>query len=223
MALWKKWEAIDKLKADIYVIQECSQRDISNLTETHGYQAHWMGLNKNKGLGLVVKAPYKIADFKETGFEWIGHATITGPEMFEIYPVWACISKQDRNLRYIRQVHRLIDQLEGEPCDEPRIVIGDFNSNTIWDKEHGERSHSKAVGRFERMGIQSAYHSLKKYEHGSEIDHTIYFRKNPAVAYHIDYGFVSSELLQRLDSVEIGKIEDWISLSDHMPMSIVFS
>ena len=222
MALRKKWEAISLLNADIYAVQECSKADILKIGEKPEFQSFWMGANKNKGLGLVVKKPYQLTDFAETGLEWIGAGKVIGPETFNIFPVWACVSKQDRNLRYIRQVHALIDRLGSELAGQKTILVGDFNSNTIWDNEHRERSHSRAVERLASLGLTSVYHADRDCRHGDELEPTIYFRKSKDAFYHIDYCFVSKDLLERFETLEIGKRKDWIGHSDHMPVAVVF-
>lgn len=224
MALRNKWAKLALLDADIYVIQECAQGDIQAIEASSGMQNFWMGANKHKGLGLLVRKPYKAEAFEDTGLTWIGSVSISGPETFHLYPVWTAISKQDRSLRYIRQVHLLIDRLEQEDVSGGTVIIGDFNSNTIWDKEHGDRSHSRAVERLKALGVSSSYHLNTNVEQGSEnqIAPTIYFRKNRALPYHIDYCFASRALQERLVSVEIGHHDDWIAHSDHMPLSVTF-
>jgi len=224
MALRKKWSKLVELDADIYVIQECAQGDIQAIEASSGMQCFWMGANKHKGLGLLVRKPFKAEAFEDTGLTWIGSVGISGPETFRLYPVWTGISKQDRSLRYIRQIHLLINRLEQGNVSGSTVIIGDFNSNTIWDKEHGDRSHSRAVERLMALGISSSYHLNASVEQGSEnkIAPTIYFRKNRAKPYHIDYCFASQDLQERLVSVEFGRHDDWISNSDHMPLSVVF-
>lgn len=224
MALRNKWSKLVEQDADIFVIQECAHDDISNIKMSHGLEGAWMGANKHKGLGLLVRHPYKVDRFEDTGLTWIGSAKISGPESFQLFPVWTGVPKQDRSQRYIRQIHHLIDRLEQEPSRSSTIVVGDFNSNTIWDKEHGDRSHSKAVERLRAMGITSSYHLDANVEHGSEnkIAPTIYFRRNRAMPYHIDYCFASNDLQSRRQSVSIGQCDEWLEFSDHMPLTVVF-
>lgn len=224
MALRNKWPRLAQLDADIFVIQECAHADIQAIESNVGLQSFWMGSNKHKGLGLVVRHPFKVEAFEDTGLTWIASAKISGPESLRLFPVWTGIPKHDRSQRYIRQIHQLIDRLEKDRDFGSTVIVGDFNSNTIWDKEHGERSHSKAVERLKALGITSSFHTSASMEHGSENQSapTIYFRKNRTLPYHIDYCFVSDDLQSRLQTVDIGKYDDWHSLSDHMPLTVVF-
>jgi endonuclease/exonuclease/phosphatase family metal-dependent hydrolase len=38
--------------------------------------------------------------------------------------------------------------------------------------------------------------------------------------YHLDYCFLSRDLLERVTDVRVGEYEDWIGLSDHMPLIV---
>ncbi len=40
--------------------------------------------------------------------------------------------------------------------------------------------------------------------------------------YHIDYCFVSTDMLDRLQSVDIGDFDFWIKYSDHVPLIVTF-
>lgn len=62
------------------------------------------------------------------------------------------------------------------------------------------------------------YHTFKNIKFGSEREPTLYFRKNQKTPYHIDYIFAPTDVVNRAKSFSVGKYEDWISLSDHMPL-----
>lgn len=55
-------------------------------------------------------------------------------------------------------------------------------------------------------------------EFGIKREPTLYFRKNKKTRYHIDSIFAPAEIINRGKSFSVGKYEDWISLSDHMPL-----
>ena len=50
---------------------------------------------------------------------------------------------------------------------------------------------------------------------GHESEPTFYMYRSKKKPYHIDYCFYNKENIKNLD---IGKFEDWINLSDHMPI-----
>ena len=67
------------------------------------------------------------------------------------------------------------------------------------------------------LGYQSAYHQLTGEEFGAEKSATLYHTKNKNKQYHIDYIYIKG--ITALD-LEIGAYEEWIMLSDHMPLSV---
>ena len=57
-------------------------------------------------------------------------------------------------------------------------------------------------------------------DHGKEIIPTHYHQHNKEKPFHIDFCFLSKKLLEKITKVEVGKYEDWIKYSDHVPMII---
>lgn len=51
---------------------------------------------------------------------------------------------------------------------------------------------------------------------------TFYLYRHLNKPYHLDYCFVSNDLLKRLSKVEVGNHSVWTSFSDHMPLVIKF-
>jgi len=45
-----------------------------------------------------------------------------------------------------------------------------------------------------------------------------YLLKKKEKPYHIDYIFASNSFINNLKSCSVGKYNDWIKLSDHMPI-----
>ena len=102
------------------------------------------------------------------------------------------------------------------------ILIGDFNSNKIWDKKHRKVNHSTVVEWLERKNIYSIYHRHLNQEQGKENHPTFFLQRNKNKSYHIDYCFVSAEIYKKLQNIEILTYENWISYSDHVPLIIDF-
>jgi len=219
MALHKKHEKLLTFGADIMVIQECSRKFIRQINRTEGWSSAWLGKNPNKGLGVIVKAPWIISEAKALKPKWVGKVIIDGPVPLELFPVWACPS-EPRAESYIGQVHLLLDILERKSPSRSTIIIGDFNSNSIWDGGRRINDHSAAVSRLRKLGIESAYHAFFKQAQGAEEHPTFWFTKNTKKIFHLDYAFLSGELLSKLKRVEVGHHKDWLSFSDHAPVLI---
>lgn len=219
MALKKKHEKLLTLGADLMVIQECSRSDIRQLGQTPECSSVWFGKNRNKGLGVLAKAPWVIREAHALKPRWAGKLVIDGPASLELFPVWACTSKRPAK-RYIEHVHYLLDLMEQTPLSPFAIVAGDFNSNSFWDSDFGAQSHSAAVERFRKLGMESAYHEFLGTPQGAERHPTFWFRKNKRTVYHLDYAFLSRSLLSKLRNVAVGHCNDWLSLSDHAPVVV---
>jgi endonuclease/exonuclease/phosphatase family metal-dependent hydrolase len=139
----------------------------------------------------------------------------------EVFPVWAHKDKSP-GAEYIEQVHLLLDIIEQTPTSPFTIVVGDFNSNSRWDNEYGNKNHSSAIERFRRLGLESAYHKFFRDPQGEERHPTLWFRKSRDATdhYHIDYVTLSPSLLSKLRNVVVGCRNDWLSLSDHAPVLV---
>ena len=102
------------------------------------------------------------------------------------------------------------------------LLIGDFNSNSIWDKPRRIFNHSIVVDILYQKGIESTYHRYFNLKQGRESHPTFYLYRHEHKPYHLDYCFASSDLITHLKKVEVGSYADWIKASDHMPIIIEF-
>lgn len=82
----------------------------------------------------------------------------------------------------------------------PTIMAGVFNSNTIWDKKHGDRNHTHMTARLESLGLRSLYHVQTGENHGEELTPTWYMYRNRTKGYHIDYFYSSDALIPNSSS-----------------------
>lgn len=69
----------------------------------------------------------------------------------------------------------------------------------------------------EQSGIKSLYHHQNDELQGKESQPTFYMYRKLGRPYHIDYAFLSSDLLTS-SAVSIGKPDEWLEFSDHMPV-----
>jgi exodeoxyribonuclease-3 len=217
--LKRKHQKLLSLAASVMVVQECLQSDVEEFSRTPEWSFSWFGKNPNKGLGVLVKAPWIIREAHALTPKWTGKIVVDGPTSVELFPVWAHKSERPTT-EYIEQVHCLLDIMEKTPISALTIVAGDFNSNSMWDGDY-KNDHSAAVERFRRLGMESAYHAFRAISQGAERNPTHWNNKMAKDApYHIDYVFLSYPLLSKLRNVQVGSYDEWRSSSDHAPVLV---
>ena len=124
--------------------------------------------------------------------------------MILIYLVWA-YNPDDNDRIYITQFWKAVNHYDKLLTDKPTMFIGYFNSNVIWDyKKHKLGNHAGLVKMLEDKGICSNYYIHHKQSQGKEQHPTFYMYQHKDKAYHIDYCFVSNDMIEKLQSVEVG-------------------
>ncbi len=227
MAFRKKANFILKHEPDILIVPECEHPDklVFPIDTPKPTDTLWFGKNPHKGLAIFSYCDFrfKVLEEHNEDFKMIIPIAVTGgPFDFTLFAIWAN-NPADKDGHYITQVWKAITHYKNLLSDKQTILIGDFNSNTIWDyKKHRLSNHSSVVKQLEDTGILSTYHSHYKQLQGKEEHPTLFMYRHKDKPYHIDYCFVSKDLLDKVSSVEIGLFDDWIKHSDHVPVMVTF-
>ena len=227
MAFRKKADLILTHNPDILIIPECEHPDklVFSVDTPRPRDILWFGKNRNKGLAIFSYSnfKFKILDIHNEDFKMIIPIAVTGGHLnFNLFAIWA-YNPTDKDGKYITQVWKAINHYDSLLTNNPTILIGDFNSNTIWDSNNlPKRNHSSVVKALEDKGIYSTYHLLHMQTQGKEEHPTLYMYRHKDKPYHIDYCFVSSDIAEKLQSVEIGDYDFWIKYSDHVPVIVTF-
>jgi exodeoxyribonuclease-3 len=236
-ALRKKVSELDALDADILVIQECENPAESNPDFRHWAGEYiWKGLSKNKGLGVFPRKGHGVTELNWSGsFDISGIGTkspakswqtedvklflpFTIDDKYTVLGVWTKGNRDDA-FAYIGQLWKYIQIHKSKVLDEQTLVMGDFNSNAIWDKPDRWWNHSDVVAELEEIGLHSVYHSLYGEPHGKESRPTLFLQRNCIKPYHVDYIFASADLLPN-SRIHVGHFDQWLHISDHMPLSL---
>jgi exodeoxyribonuclease-3 len=155
-------------------------------------------------------------------FKYILPFRVTGPNhSFNLFAIWAMNNKENYDARYIGQIWLAINYYI-DLLDTSIILIGDFNSNKIWDYNGRIGNHSDVVRKLSEHKIQSIYHQHFHLEQGQEKHPTFFLQRYLNKPYHIDYCFASADILDKVQKVEIGIYDKWIAYSDHSPLFIDF-
>ena len=226
MAFRKKADFILKHKPDILIVPECEHPDkLKFSTDTpKPNDILWFGTNQNKGLGIFSYGDFKfkLLETHNPELKLIIPIAVTSSQYdFTLYAIWAN-NPNDPDGQYIEQVWKAIHYYGNHLTNKKTMLVGDFNSKTIWDRKHRASNHSNVVKILEEKGIYSSYHLHHKQIQGkNNIQHYMYRHKDKT--YHIDYCFVSADIADRLQSVEIGDYDYWIQYSDHVPVIVTFN
>ncbi|MBR9884133.1 MAG: endonuclease/exonuclease/phosphatase family protein [Oceanospirillales bacterium] len=235
-ALRTKLDALDSLQADLLVIQECEdpKRSSAHYRDWAGdYQ--WTGDNKNKGLGVFAKCAQPL---ERLG--WYG--SYSTPTLFSdsaahhwctedlklflpvtlgdltLLAVWTK-GTDKQAFGYVGQLWKYLHIHHPELSQPRTMLVGDLNSNTIWDQADRWWNHSDVVAALKNLGLESLYHTQQREPQGQESTPTFYMHRNLNKPYHIDYAFLSEDL-QAQSRVDVGDPVNWLQYSDHMPLLI---
>ncbi len=185
----------------------------------------WFGSNTNKGLGIFSYGNFKLRLRRNHNPEFkmiIPIAVTNGEDEFNLYAIWAN-NPDDPDGQYVEQVWKAIHHYDRGLKHKRTLLIGDFNSNTIWDRKYRAGNHSNVVKRLGKKGISSCYHLHYKQIQGEEQHPTFYLYKHNDKPYHLDYCFASADMTEKIQSVEIGEYDVWKKHSDHVPVIVTFN
>lgn len=223
-AFRKKSEYLLQQLPDLLIVQECEHPDKLNFSTTTPQPNNllWYGDNLNKGLGIFSYGTLKLKlhPTYNPEFKIIVPLEVRGLGInITLIAIWAN-NPDDKEGRYIEQIWKAVHYYEKLLKKKHILLAGDFNSNTIWDRPRRVGNHSALVEKLLNKKIHSVYHKHFAQVQGTEYHPTFYLHRNKEKPYHLDYCFVSENLLNKIQSFDIGSYEDWISHSDHTPVII---
>ena len=226
MAYRKKARFILAHKPDIVIVPECEHPDklLFPVGTKKPKDILWFGKNQHKGLAIFSYSKYRftVLDNHNQDLQMIIPILVTGGEFnFNLFAIWAN-NPTDPDGQYVEQVWKAIHHYDNLLAGTSCILAGDFNSNTIWDRKYRAGNHSNVVKVLEEKGIFSTYHLHHKQKQGEEKHPTLYLYRHEDKPYHIDYCFVSIDILKKLKSVEVGAYDYWTKHSDHVPVIVTF-
>lgn len=204
----EKISQIVKLNADVYVIQESENPKnypnmLSSLLE---YCYLWCGDRKNKGLLVFSKLPLQENHWKKYCLREFLSVNVGD---INLVAVWACSP-------YIEEYY-IYHSINLPNYCENTVIIGDLNSNAMWDTKYNKRNHTNVVKELKEKGLVSAYHYLTGEQQGKESKSTFYLYRKENRGYFIDHCFISPSKLQ---SIDIMGYNDWVKYSDHVPIEV---
>jgi exonuclease III len=213
----KKGALLEQFGADIIVLQECAKP----LAESESLL--WFGDNPRQGILIAASSPYTLHALPTEPDipKFVIPIEVRGPESFTLFAVW---SKGRQKYRYVMGVVRAMEAYRELVEAGPAIVIGDLNSNAIFDKYHPKSlNHSALIRLLDSFGLVSGYHEFFGEAQGAESRPTCYLLWKKERPYHIDYCFLPKAWMARVQEISVGDYDSWKQFSDHRPLSLSLS
>ena len=216
LKLSSKFETIKRLHADILIIQECEKLPKDYFP---GAEYYWTGHQDNKGIGvLLFNSAAEIDKAFNDNLDYFLPLNLDNG--IKLLATWSFTHRAagrfgDGHLGHVSDA--LAYYSEWLAKANKGIIAGDFNNSVIWDKGNKESNFINTNSTLSHLGYESAYHQLTDEAFGAEKSTTLYHTKKRDKIYHIDYIYLKDI---KPISADVGIYEDWIKLSDHMPLSI---
>ena len=180
----------------------------------------WDGENASRGLSIFTFNGYQayVPDFYNREFKLVLPVVVyNSVRCFLLIAVWTKFVGQARN-SYVAQAYNAMCFYD-KYFTGNTVIIGDFNSNSIWDEKNPNRvKHEALVNKLAGDDFSSVYHQMRREAQGHETQPTLFFRRQKSRAYHIDYAFMHRSLFGNLNDFRVGRHDDWSGESDHMPL-----
>ena len=224
----QKVEFIKKYDADLYIIQECNEKDFSNINKYFKNNSFYCDNIESKyGVGLFSdKFEFQILPEHNVNFRYIvPYKIFSNDYEFILFSIWTKDKDENnRKIEYTEQTWKAIN-FDGykKYFTNSIILVGDFNSNNFWDKRYITNkihSHNDIIKKLHEYNIESVYHKYHNCINGNEKDPTLLWQMDMNKKYHIDYFFISENY--KIKSVNVGSLKEWEEnkFSDHCPLII---
>jgi len=179
----------------------------------------WKRTTKNKGIGIFAREGIRLSplDWSDDGLQSFLPCRVG--DSIDLVAIWTKQANSP-NFRYIGQFWKYLNFHKDKFQGRNMLLVGDLNSNTRWDEWDRWWNHSDVVRMLEEMNIVSVYHEHFGEKQGQETRPTLFHLRKAEKPYHVDYAFASRQLLEgHAVNLSIGERDDWLQLSDHMPIT----
>jgi hypothetical protein len=195
-------------------VPECSDKARLDGLERVG----WTGANVIKGLGVFARPDLGalVDGSLDLTREW--YLPIRFPDLdLKILAAWSMHARGGESGPLRGRIHRTLDHYGDFLAGGRTILIGDLNDNVTWDTP-AYPSFSRITTTLAGLGLTNLYLARSGEEVGAETLATLYFLRHRHEPYFVDHVFVPEAWLPLVRGFEIGRPDEWLDASDHMPL-----
>jgi len=225
--LHNKFDSLAALNPDVAVVPEMAAPELirGKLGGQIDYSLEWVGHTANKGLGVLINPAweYRIAECFDPRFELFMPIEVMAPHRVNILAVWAFNHRAKKISPSDNATNNVLQFYSSWIASKPTIILGDFNNSVIWDKPSSLNNFREIIATLKELDQVSIYHKQRQQGWGTEKDSTLFMYRKPDAGYHVDYFFASENLLASCEKMSVGQPQDWLQISDHVPLSVEIS
>lgn len=214
MALDRKADRLLALSPDIAVVPECSDKARLDGLDRVG----WTGVNAIKGLAVFARPDLGavVDECLDATREW--YLPIALPSLgLNVLAAWSMHHRGGEAGPQRGRIHRTLEHYAGFLAGGRTMLIGDLNDNITWDTP-AYPSFARVTSVLEDLGLTNLYVARSGEAVGAETFPTLFFLRHLDKPYFVDHAFVPRAWLPRVRAFEIGRPDDWLAVSDHMPL-----
>ena len=220
----KNYKAMLEKKADIYVIQECTNPKISDSEDyvklnDEYYWVKWVGDEEipDYGLGIFAKneVDIEVCNLDDKGLRYF--IPVTVKDKFNLLCVWTNPNmKGNKVAHYPKEITKYYETHKDSGFfNEDMIICGDFNCDKRVLNNAHKKNVDEMIGKLSEINLIDVYHARNREDEGKESIPTFYMNYNLNKPYHLDHVFATPG---KVKCLKIGDSDKWIELSDHMPL-----
>lgn len=167
--------------ADIYVIQECENPEISNSDEYIEFASnyYWVGENQYYGLGIFAKNNVKLElmDLDAKGLRYFIPVNVN--DDFNLLGVWTNPDMDGTKTSYYpKEIIKYYEEHKDSGFfNEDMIICGDFNCDVRLKGSHA-KNVCEVIEKLSECGLVDIYHQLTGEKEGEETKPTFYMYRH---------------------------------------------
>ncbi len=215
MALERKAARLLALHPDIAVVQECAwSAELAGLE-----RVGWTGRLTSKGLAVFARPDLGASvaeDVWDPTREWFLPVRVAALRL-DMLACWAMNHRGSEDRPKKGRTSAAMAHYRDFLSSRQEISLGDFNDNVTWDTKRWP-VFAELTAELSRIGLVSLYHALTGEGFGKESQGSLHLYRDPDRPYLIDHMFLPRPWLARVVRFEVGRPEDWLDLSDHVPV-----